>query len=891
MPVCHSDDSMNVSDQVAHLPDAFGHIRKDSGIPRGILPSPSVGLICCTCLFQNFFLVAMPHSDLPCSVPETLPVGNDCLADVVLPLALPGAYTYALPQELAGRVSVGSRVVVPLGKRKYYSAIVIRRPGTPPPAGAELKSITDVVDEAPLLLPQQIKLWRWMARYYLCMPGEVMKAALPAGLKLESEMLVEAAPEFTAEDYALLSAREKSLVDALAGEKAVNVATLEKKIGLKSSVLPLLRRLMEAGAVKVHEAMGRTLRPRTEIHVRAADFLRDEQQLRMALEDLKRSQKQKAVLLSLLSTGEMSKKALSDTVDGAAAAVPALRRKGLVEVFPVAVDRLKSHAADAAFRQRPLSGAQQEACDELRRLWQNKDVCLLHGVTSSGKTEIYIRLIEETIARGLQVLYLVPEIALTTQITDRLGRVFGEHMGVYHSKFPDAWRAELWQRQLTDRAFPLILGVRSSLFLPFRRLGLVIVDEEHETSYKQQDPAPRYNARDAAMVLAREYGAKVLLGTATPSVETYYNATVAGKYGIVSLTARYGDVQLPEIVVEDVKELRRKKLMKTPLSPRLIEEVRQALADGEQTILFQNRRGYAPVLECRTCGWTPRCTACDVSLTFHQHSGKLVCHYCGAHYDVPRQCPNCEDTDLRDIGYGTEKIEAEVKTLFPQARVTRMDLDTTRSRAAYERIINDFERGDTDLLIGTQMVTKGLDFDRVRVVGILSADQMLSQPNFRAYERAYHMMAQVAGRAGRRGRRGIVVLQTRQPDLSVIHQVTENNYAALFGQQLVEREMFRYPPFRRITDIYLRHRNEQVCAQAADYLAALLRPHFGDDLLGPDKPAVGRVQMLHIRKLLLKLRPELPVSGVRRTLAAARDLLLAQPEYKGVRLHFDVDPL
>lgn len=826
--------------------------------------------------------------------PNTAPAHGDAerqLVDVVLPLALPGAYTYRLPETLAGRVEVGSRVVVQFGPRKYYSAIVVRRPGTPPAEGVELKEVEEVVDEAPLLLPEQLRLWRWMAHYYLCTPGEVMKSALPAGLKLESEMLVEADDGADEETVTRLTGRAAQVMALLRGEKAVSASVLEKRTGAGAALLPLLRRLMEAGAVKVHKAMGRTLRPRTETHVALADSLVAEAAQHAALDALRTAPRQEQVLALLIEEGEMARSALRRRIEGADGALTALRRKGYVTLREVAVDRLPARQADPDACRRPLSAQQRQAADAIAACWREKEVCLLHGVTSSGKTEIYIHLIEQALKEGRQVLYLLPEIALTTQITARLGRVFGERMGVYHSRLPDGERAELWQRQLTGRAFPLILGARSALFLPYRRLGLVIVDEEHETSYKQQEPAPRYNARDTAIVLAAQYGAKVLLGTATPAVETYYNATVAGKYGYVSLTARYGEVLLPEIVVEDVKELRRKKLMKSPLSPRLIEEVRQALAQGQQAILFQNRRGYAPILECRTCGWTPRCTACDVSLTFHQQSHRLVCHYCGASYEVPRQCPCCEETDLRDIGYGTEKVEEAVKTLFPEARVARMDLDTTRSRTAYERIISDFQRGDTDLLIGTQMVTKGLDFDRVRVVGILSADQMLSQPNFRAYERAYQMMAQVAGRAGRRGSRGIVILQTRQPQLPVIRQVVDNDYAALFGCQLVERDAFRYPPFFRIIDIYLKHRREDICAHAAEQFAALLRPHFGNDLLGPDRPAVGRIQSLHIRKLVLKLAPVLPAAGVRRTLLAARAVLLAQPAYRSVSLYFDADPL
>ena len=492
---------------------------------------------------------------------------------------------------------------------------------------------------------------------------------------------------------------------------------------------------------------------------------------------------------------------------------------------------------------------------------------------------------------GGQVLYLVPEIALTTQLTARLGRVFGEQMGVYHSKFPDAERVELWQRQLSPRAFPLILGVRSSLFLPFANLRLIIVDEEHETSYKQQDPAPRYNARDAAIVLARFASAKVLLGTATPAIETYRNAET-GKYGLVTLRSRFSGVPLPAIAVADVKELRRKKLMKTPLSPALLEETRAALGAKEQVILFQNRRGYAPVLECHACGWTPRCQRCDVTLTFHQNIHRLVCHYCGATYAVPSVCPACGGTELRDIGCGTEKIEAVAKACFPEARIGRMDLDTTRSRTAYEHIIDDFQHRRTDILIGTQMVTKGLDFDNVHVVGILNADQMLSQPDFRAHERSFQMMSQVAGRAGRRGKQGLVILQTRQPDLPVIDQVVRGDYEGMYRTQLAERRAFRFPPEVRLINIFLRHRKEAVCESAAAQYARLLHAAFSaDDLMGPDRPGVARVHLMYIRKLMLKLPAGHSPARVRGFLLSAREQLLSSPAFKGVDFYFDVDPL
>lgn len=824
-------------------------------------------------------------------------------ADILLPLAAPGLYTYRLPAALESAAGVGMRAVVPFGARRFYTGLIARLHNDAPAAGVHVKDVAELPDEAPVVLPEQLDFWQWLADYYLCTPGEVMKAALPAGLKLESETFITRARDFD-DEAAALSERDRRLLALLSYEKGRKIADVAKCLGV-ADVLPAVRRLTELGAVSAGERLERGFRAKTETRVRLAAHLADEARLAPLLAELRRAPKQLALLTALLrltgaaGTAEgrrsagaegVGKAALLSAADAPATALNALQRRGAVELFAFETGRLKARGEADPRAAKTLGAQQARALAEVEEVLRHKAVCLLHGVTSSGKTEVFIRLIEKALAEGRQVLYLLPEIALTTQITERLGRVFGGRMGVYHSKFSDAERVEVWRKQLSENPFGLILGVRSSLFLPFRRLGLVIIDEEHETSYKQQDPPPRYNARDAAVVLARRLGTRVVLGTATPSLESYRNAR-AGKYGLVEMGERFGAVELPEIVVENVQELRRKRLMPTPFSPRLIEEMRAALAAKEQVILFQNRRGYAPVLQCRTCGWSPRCTQCDVALTLHRGADKLVCHYCGTAYDVPRQCPQCEDTELRDFGYGTEKIEAAAAQLFPEARTARMDLDTTRSRTAYEKLIEGFARGDTDILIGTQMVTKGLDFERVRVVGIVNADAMLNLPDFRAHERAFQMMAQVAGRAGRRGRRGLVVLQTRQPDLPVVEQVVHHDYAAMFEQQMAERQQFRFAPLFRMIDIYLRHRHERVADYAAQQMAALLAPHFGADLLGPDTPAVARVQRLYIRKLVLKVRPELPAAGVRRTLLAARDLLMKQPAYKSLSIAFDVDPL
>ncbi len=537
----------------------------------------------------------------------------------------------------------------------------------------------------------------------------------------------------------------------------------------------------------------------------------------------------------------------------------------------------------------PLSDVQQQAMEGIVSQWQTHDVCLLHGVTSSGKTEIYIHLMKKAIEEGKQVLFMLPEIVLTTQLTERLRRVFGNRMGVYHSKYSDKVRAELYQKMLSEEPYDIVVGVRSSIFLPFQRLGLLIIDEEHETSFKQQDPAPRYHARNVALVMARQAGAKALLGSATPCLESYHNALV-GKYGLVTLKTRYAGLSLPDIEIVDVQEMRRKKLMGSGLfSPQLLAHIRKALEQRQQVILFQNRRGYAPVLECRECGWTPRCEKCDVSLTVHRGLRQMVCHYCGKAYDIPTVCPNCGGRDLSSKGYGTERIEEQLQAILPEARIARMDLDTTRSRQNYEQILHDFEGGNTDILIGTQMVTKGLDFDRVSLVGILSADSMLAQPDFRSYERAFQLMEQVAGRAGRKESVGHVVLQTRDASNAIVRQVLAHDYEGMYAEQAEERELFRYPPFCRVIFIYLKHRDEAVAESLATDFSVLLRQVFGERVLGPDTPPVSRIQRLHIRKLILKMELTAPMSAVRERLLALQSQILQMPGYHSAQVYYDVD--
>lgn len=816
--------------------------------------------------------------------------------DVILPLPLQASFTYALPPEMDGQVQIGCRVVVSFGRKKFYTGIV-RNVHYLKPQEYEVKEVSAVLDEHPILVPLQFRFWEWLADYYLCTQGDVYKAALPSGLKLESETVVEYNPDFEATEP--LSEREQKVLDLLAVEPEQTVTRLEKESGLKN-ILAVVKSLLEKDALFVKEELKRTYKPKTETRVRLTEAARNERRLHFFFDELqRRAPKQLDLLMKYIELSgclgerevrEVSKAELLKRSGATPAVFSGLVDKGVFEVYQQEVGRLET-VSQAVMSLNELNVHQQRAFDEIRASFREKNVCLLHGVTSSGKTEIYIHLIDEAVRQGKQVLYLLPEIALTTQITERLKRVFGSRLGIYHSKFPDAERVEVWQKQLSHEPYDIILGVRSSLFLPFQRLGLVIVDEEHENTYKQQDPAPRYHARNAAIVLASMCGAKTLLGTATPSVESWYNATEGGKYALVELKERYKEIQLPEIIPVDIKELQRKKRMNGPFSPLLLQYVREALEQKEQVILFQNRRGFAPMIECHTCGWVPKCKNCDVSLTYHKGLNQLTCHYCGYTQPVPRQCPACEGVDLRNRGFGTEKIEDDVKAIFPEARVARMDLDTTRTRTAYERIIHDFQQGRTDILIGTQMVSKGLDFDHVSVVGILNADTMMNYPDFRAYERAFQLMAQVAGRAGRKNKRGRVVLQTKSIDHPIIPQVMHNDFEGMVAGQLAERQLFRYPPYYRLVYVYLKHRNEQLLDVMAQTMAAKLRAVFGARVLGPDKPPVARIQTLFIRKIVLKIETNAPMARARQLLVQVQQEMVAEDRFKSLIVYYDVDPM
>ena len=819
-------------------------------------------------------------------------------ADVILPLPLDNTYTYLLPEQIAHLVQVGSRVIVPFGNRKFYSAIVARVHQQRP--DYSVKEVLELLDERPVVLPSQMKLWQWIADYYLCTLGEVYKAAMPSGMKLESESKVVLCPDYLPRES--LTPSEQRILDALMSKSEQSIAELQRETNLRSILQPV-RSLLEKGALLMKEEVRRTYKPKVEVCVRLCERYFDEAELHRFLDGLRRAPAQEKLLLQYIEDShlsaalalqnmavlkEVSRKELLRATDCQHSALQTLLKKGVLELWQKPVGRLSSQMLPQQVVLSPLSSAQQEALRQIETQWQKHPVCLLHGVTSSGKTEIYIHLIRKAVEEGRQVLYLLPEIVLTAQLTQRLKRVFGDRLGVYHSRYPDAERVEVYQKMLSDKPYDILVGVRSSIFLPFQRLGLVIIDEEHETSFKQQDPAPRYHGRNAALVLAAQSGALTLLGTATPSLESYHNA-LTGKYGLVTMNTRYGDVQLPEIEVVNIAELRRKKLMKGPFSPQLLSLMRDALSHRQQIILFQNRRGYAPLMECHVCGWVPRCQNCDVSLTIHRSTRVLTCHYCGATYPLPSVCPNCENRELRNRGYGTERIEDDIHDVFPEARVSRMDLDTTRSRQSYEQLLHDFQSGATDILVGTQMVTKGLDFQHVSVVGILNAGTMLSQPDFRSHERAFQMMAQVAGRAGRRQVRGHVILQTMDSEEPIIGQVVRHDYVGMYRAQFRERELFNFPPVCRLVYVYLKHRDERVLDALAADTACFMRQVFGERVLGPDTPPIGRIQQMHIRKIILKVELQAPMHEARLRLRQLQAHLLAQPAYKSAQFYYDVD--
>ena len=819
-------------------------------------------------------------------------------ADVILPLSLANTFTYRIPSDLEQGVQVGCRVIVQFATKRYYTAIVLAISDKEPTTSFEIKDIYALLDGAPILRRPQLRFWQWIASYYMCKLGEVYKAALPSGLKLESETVVSLQTDFEA--IAPLRRNEQAILDAFEGLPVqLSVTDLEKRTSLRN-VLPILTALIDKGAIEVCESLKKGFTPRLETYIRLAESLLDEDKLKQTFEDIKRAKKQELLLVSFLDLSqvlnpsrlmEVSKKELLAFSGETAATLTALIKRGVLETYTKEIGRL--HARVCRTQPiKPLTEPQTKAYQEILAGFKAKDVALLFGVTSSGKTEVYIHLIEDMLQLNRQVLYLLPEIAITTQITERLAVVFGDRLLVYHSRFSDNERVEVWNKLLNADQPMVVLGVRSALFLPYKDLGLIIVDEEHEPSYKQQDPAPRYHARSAAIVLAGMHGAKTLLGSATPSVDTYFNA-VTDKYALIELTTRYKDIAMPEIVTVDLKELRRRKLMSRDalFSPLLIEKMQEAIARKEQVILFQNRRGFAPMIECRECAWTPQCVNCDVSLTFHKGRNQLICHYCGYTYQLPKSCPTCKGTDLRTMGFGTERVEEELSLLMPDVKTDRLDFDTARTRSAFERIISDFEKGKTQVLIGTQMLSKGLDFDNVTVVGILSADNLMNFPDFRSHERAFQLMVQVSGRAGRKHKRGLVLLQTTQPTHPLIELVKQFDYKAMAMLQLSERNLFRYPPFYRLITLVLRSRNEITLNELSVTYARKLHAQLGDRVLGPVTPSVTRVQTFHVRKLVLKIEISAQVAAVRQILESVYQEMAQIKAFNQLVVHYDVDPI
>lgn len=814
---------------------------------------------------------------------------------VILPLPLRQTFTYSVSEVLAQKVRAGMRVVVPFGKRKLYTAIVQIVHSQMPETVYSIKEIAGLLDEKPIVRHPQLLFWQWISDYYCAPIGDVFQAAVPAGLKLQSETLITLNADFQAETH--MSEREYKILDALCDEKPKTIDQLSK-ISDTKNLMPTITKLLSIGAIFISENIFEKFKEKQEKYVKVADKFLLKDNLEKVFDELKRATKQLDLLMKMIDFSkfltnkplEISKKELLQKSNTSDAVFSVLVEKGIFEIYEKKIGRIDLSPVPTEALS-PLSDFQQCAYNEINTQMIEKQVVLLKGVTSSGKTEIYIHLIKKCIEEGKQALFLVPEIALTTQLTSRLRRIFGNRLGVYHSKFSDAERVEVWNALLNDDVYDLIIGVRSSVFLPFRKLGLVIVDEEHELSYKQFDPSPRYHARNAAIILAQMHGAKTLLGTATPSVETFYNAKIK-KFGFVEMSERFGQIQLPEIQIIDTKEAYRKKEMRGFFSEILLEQIENSLKNNSQIILFQNRRGYAPYIECRVCGFVPHCKNCDVSLTVHRFTNTLTCHYCGYSETITAACPACHTPDgLTAKGFGTEKIEEEIGKIFPSARIARMDLDTTRSRKNFQTLISDFENHKIDILVGTQMISKGLDFENVSLVGVLNADNLLSIPDFRASERAFQMLMQVSGRAGRKSKRGEVIIQTSQPQNPVFEQVTNNDYEKMFATQIAERQQFRYPPFVRLMQISIRHKDAAKTQQAANLLAKFLRSIFLNRVLGPNDPVVARVQNLYIKQILLKIETGVSAEKAKQILIEQIKQLLENQNFKSVLVNIDIDPM
>ncbi|MDY6300389.1 MAG: primosomal protein N' [Bacteroidales bacterium] len=816
-------------------------------------------------------------------------------AETLLPLAIPGTYTYRVPEGM--RLSIGMRVLVPFGRKKIFTAIITSLHDKEP-KGYDVKEILGTLDDKPIVRHPQLEFWQWIANYYLCSMGEVYKAAIPSGLKVESETTISVNPDFEESQPGQLTDRERVILDFTAQRGRVQIAEIAKATGFKT-VERNVSHLLDLDALHVSERVVDNYRPKTEACVRLTVTREDEEKLHQFFDQLKRAPKQESLLLAYLDMSrwlqngeikEVSKENLLKRAGVSSAVLHEAVKRGLFEIYKKEINRFAD--LGSVLEEPPtLSDEQQRAYNEIHLSMREHAITLLHGVTSSGKTSVYMHLIADALRLGKQVLYLVPEIALTTQLTRRLRRVFGDKLLIYHSKFSDNERVDIWKRLLSSNEPCVVIGVRSSVFLPYSNLGLVIVDEEHDSSYKQQDPSPRYNGRNAALVLAQMHGAKTVLGSATPAIEVYHLA-LEGKYGLVKLMTRYGDIKMPAVKVIDTIVARKRREMSGLFSNELLTDCRKALKDNEQVILFQNRRGYSPMVRCKECGWVPKCENCDVSLTYHKHNHSLVCHYCGYTIPLPDLCPACQLPGIEIVGYGTERIEDDIDAVFPGEKISRMDLDTTRSKNSYDRIIDEFSNHRTNILVGTQMVTKGLDFDAVSIVGILNADTMINFPDFRSHERAFDMLEQVSGRAGRAHKQGKVIIQTSNPDHDVIKFVQAHDYEGFYQHELADRQKFGYPPFTKVINIYLKHRDDATVGELAVRYVGLLHHVFGNRVLGPMAPFVARVQNMYIRQITLKMETAASMSKVKKIL---RDLyeqmIAADARMKTLKLYYDVDPV
>lgn len=817
-------------------------------------------------------------------------------AEIIMPLPLYNTFTYSVPEEMTAALRIGSRVLVQFGKKKYYTGIVESIKAESP--AYEVKPVMALLDPDPIVRYPQLKLWKWISEYYLCAPGEVYKAAVPAGLKPESETFVTLNEDYEPEEGFHLSERQALVIQLLQRKGRMRISEIESEAKLPDAAR-LVNEMLERGLIDVDEKVVERYRPKSDVYVELAAERGDSARLHEFFDMLRRSRQQEKTLIAYLdlsgwlqSSKELrpvTRRALTEASGVASSVVKKLEERGILRFEKRSVNRFNSRTDNPETHLSPLSDAQRNALESAVGRFRDKNTVLLHGVTGSGKTEIYTHLIDSVLREGNQVLYLVPEISLTTQLTDRLRKVFGNRLIVYHSKFTDNERVDIWKRLLTSSEPLVIIGARSAVFLPFARLGLVIIDEEHESSFKQYEPAPRYNARDTAIVLASMHGAKVLLGSATPSIETYYKAK-QGKYGLVTLRERYSGAVLPDVEVVGMAEQRKKKLNTGVFSSPLKQAVAESLRNKKQSILFQNRRGFAPVVVCDQCGWTPKCENCDVSLVYHKNSSLLRCHYCGYTQVIPSVCPACGLNGIRTFGYGTERVAEEVTEIFPESKVQRMDLDTTRNKDAYQEIIERFASHRTDILVGTQMVSKGLDFEDVDVVGVINADTMLNFPDFRSDERAFNMLEQVAGRAGRRREKGKVIIQTTRTDEPILEYVKRHDYEGYYAAQLEDRRKFNYPPFTRIINIYLKSKDQRMVEAAAVTLVQALRSVFGARVLGPEKPFVSRVMTWYLQSAMLKVEAGASMKKVKDLLRQIYESLASRPEMKSTIIYYDVDP-